>query len=318
MHEHEQVWSTSRVAAGRAQDYWREAHSEAFFKMDLDVHRPEGFKASIRQKPIGPIRFSRLKLNSSQTLRRTRSDVATCKRYQFEFIVMTDGETQLEQDGRSFVLQAGDAALVDNRRAYSLTTSERSKNLVFHLPTDWMNQWIPTRNDRAIGVIHGTSPWGNVVQSITQAVAFQPSGALAANYHQCADQLAGAISVALTAKQDEDWQSRTDALFEHARNLLSERAHHPAFNVAQMAGALSISERYLHKVFSAQGTTFGAELLGIKLDRAARMLRNPNFGKVPIEEISWRAGFRDPSHFSRCFKTKFGITPGGYRGSVQS
>jgi AraC-like DNA-binding protein len=39
----------------------------------------------------------------------------------------------------------------------------------------------------------------------------------------------------------------------------------------------------------------------------------PETGGVPIEEISWAAGYEDPARFRRLFKRITGLAPGEYR-----
>jgi AraC-like DNA-binding protein len=66
-------------------------------------------------------------------------------------------------------------------------------------------------------------------------------------------------------------------------------------------------------LFAAHGTSYGAELLRVRLELAARLLHQPQFGDLPVTEIAWRAGFADPSHFYRRFRERFGMPPGVFR-----
>jgi AraC-like DNA-binding protein len=81
---------------------------------------------------------------------------------------------------------------------------------------------------------------------------------------------------------------------------------------------LGISKRYLHSLFAASGTTFCKELMSLRLERAARQLRDPQFANVSVSEIAWRCGFADSSHFARRFCQRYGTPPREYRRSVLS
>ena len=56
----------------------------------------------------------------------------------------------------------------------------------------------------------------------------------------------------------------------------------------------------------------GKWLLGKRLDYAAALFRS---SKRNVTEIAFDSGFEDVSHFSRAFKTRFGVSPMAYRQS---
>jgi AraC-like DNA-binding protein len=76
---------------------------------------------------------------------------------------------------------------------------------------------------------------------------------------------------------------------------------------------LAISVRYLHRVFSDDGTTFGRVLLRHRLEAARRALEDPAFARVTITDLALRNGFADPTHFGRAFKAAYGRTPLSHR-----
>ncbi len=94
---------------------------------------------------------------------------------------------------------------------------------------------------------------------------------------------------------------------------LNAVAHDCELTATLLANSVGISVRYLHKIFAANRTSYGAELLELRLSTAARMLENEKFTGLSIAEIADRSGFSDPSHFYRRFRTKFGVAPGAYR-----
>lgn len=90
----------------------------------------------------------------------------------------------------------------------------------------------------------------------------------------------------------------------------------PDLNPAKAADALGLSKRYLHKLFSNSGTTFGAWVREERLMRARSLLMDPRFGHLSITEVAMRQGFNDIPHFSRQFRARFGQTPTGTRASA--
>jgi AraC family transcriptional regulator len=58
------------------------------------------------------------------------------------------------------------------------------------------------------------------------------------------------------------------------------------------------------------GTSFGEYIRNIRLEKATAMLSNRT---RMLTEIAFECGFSDQSHFIRCFKQKYGMTPNQYR-----
>jgi AraC-like DNA-binding protein len=48
----------------------------------------------------------------------------------------------------------------------------------------------------------------------------------------------------------------------------------------------------------------------VRVDHARRLLL---IGRDSLDEIAYRTGFHDQSHFARAFKKCLGVTPGAYR-----
>jgi AraC-like DNA-binding protein len=72
-----------------------------------------------------------------------------------------------------------------------------------------------------------------------------------------------------------------------------------------------MSESSLHRHFRKQfGTTPARFANQLRIAEAKRHLRQ---GDEPLEELSFRLGFADASHFSRVFRKNTGESPAEYR-----
>jgi len=80
-----------------------------------------------------------------------------------------------------------------------------------------------------------------------------------------------------------------------------------------VAAAGYVSVRQLHRLFAAEGVTFGDWVRECRLRRSHCDLTDPGLGEVPVAEIAARHGFRNAAHFSRAFKARYGVTPGSTR-----
>ena len=81
-----------------------------------------------------------------------------------------------------------------------------------------------------------------------------------------------------------------------------------AETLAEIAG---VSLRTLQRIFRERFDTSPMTwLMEARLLEAARLIRA---GDDPVTKIAYRVGFKDPSHFTRRFKARFGVSPNEYR-----
>jgi AraC-like DNA-binding protein len=81
-----------------------------------------------------------------------------------------------------------------------------------------------------------------------------------------------------------------------------------AESLAEIAG---VSLRTLQRIFRERFDTSPMSwLMEARLLEAARLIRA---GDDPVTKIAYRVGFKDPSHFTRRFKSRFGVSPNEYR-----
>lgn len=79
-----------------------------------------------------------------------------------------------------------------------------------------------------------------------------------------------------------------------------------------------VSDRYIHKLFAAEGTTVSHYVQGLRLERVRRWLGDPRYWTRTIAELVFDAGFGDISTFNRAFRQHFGETPSETRQRAKS
>lgn len=84
-----------------------------------------------------------------------------------------------------------------------------------------------------------------------------------------------------------------------------------AESLAEIAG---VSLRTLQRIFRERFDTSPMSwLMEARLLEASRLILS---GDDPVTKIAYRVGFKDPSHFTRRFKARFGVSPNEYRRST--
>nr|WP_260860257.1 helix-turn-helix transcriptional regulator [Streptomyces cupreus] len=74
-----------------------------------------------------------------------------------------------------------------------------------------------------------------------------------------------------------------------------------------------ISLRYLHRLFQLHGTTVNAWVRARRLEAAREELTQPGAAHRSIAAVGGRWGFANPSHCSRTFRARYGVSPVQWR-----
>jgi AraC-like DNA-binding protein len=96
------------------------------------------------------------------------------------------------------------------------------------------------------------------------------------------------------------------------RNLTDRR-----LSVDAVALRHGITPRYVAMLFDGDATTFSEFVLLQRLNRAHRMLTDPQFSERTVSSLAFEAGFGDLSYFNRSFRRRYGATPSDVRASAR-
>mgnify|MGYP006280135995 CR=1 FL=1 len=119
---------------------------------------------------------------------------------------------------------------------------------------------------------------------------------------------------------------RSPEEMQHARRRLELRMQSPVFGaaveimednletpptIAAIARKIGTTTRTLEQTFRhTAGTTPARYYLGLRLDRARRMLADTH---LPVADVAHATGFSSQSHFTRRFRSVYGCTPSRLR-----
>lgn len=305
--------SVSTLVARNISDF-RAAVSESFVPLQVSTAGPDHFRGIIRGASVDEVHVNEVRA-TSHVVERTPELIARSDRSYFKLSLMLAGTGMLIQDDREAVLQAGDLAVYDTDRPYSLVFDDDFRTMVvmfpkhlISLPADMVGQLTAVRISGQGGL------GGMVVPYLTQ---------LAGNL----DQLAGTTGARLAHSAldlvttvftrelglDEVSADPHRALVQRIRSYIDRNLASTDLGPATIASAHFISTRHLHGLFQEQGVTVSTWIRTRRLEQCRRDLLDPMLADRPVAAIAARWGFVDAAHFSRAFKSAFGISPSEYR-----
>jgi AraC-like DNA-binding protein len=135
----------------------------------------------------------------------------------------------------------------------------------------------------------------------------------------CSEPLDSAIDMTLevlgtvmtAAVRGQDCRPRT-SLFERATKYIDRRLGDPQLTPQAVADGLNISLRYLYLLFGEQSTSVAHWIRSRRLARCHAELADRSNDRS-ITEIAFAWGFNDTAHFSRLFKSAYGMPPKAFR-----
>jgi len=99
---------------------------------------------------------------------------------------------------------------------------------------------------------------------------------------------------------------------------IERRSGDPGLSAITIALLLGVTPRYVHLLLEETGKSFTHHVLERRLEKAAALLRNPQYGARKIAEVAAEAGFNDLSYFNRAFRRHYGATPSEIRQAAGS
>lgn len=304
-------WTTDAFETHSRMSGWTEIVSRHMTEMDIGSERPDSYYASWRQFGLGALDLNFITA-MPQHIRRTPVMVSRGGRASYELVFMKQGSMLVRyRSGDEFVTES-DFALLRNAESYEFICPEKSVALTAHVNDDWVRRWLPSLES-----FSGLPPavrqaWGRPLVAMFDTINEAGLDDIVLPRGVLADQI-GALLGLMTATQGEALKSQHQAMLRRIRAILAERCHESDLDPESLARDVGISKRHLHGLFATAGSTFGRELIELRLMRAARQLRDARYRASSIGEIAYQVGFNDTSHFARRFRGRFGCSPSLYR-----
>ncbi|AWN45818.1 hypothetical protein DK419_05385 [Methylobacterium terrae] len=207
---------------------------------------------------------------------------------------------------RAVAVAAGDINVLDLNRTLRTRSTDFS-NLTLILPRDRLP--IAASHDlhgHGIGRANGLAPviGGHLRSLAAHAPFLSPREASTA-----LDALCLMLSGSDLREADPLVRAAASAsVHERICTYIDQHLDDPSLSPAGIAAACRVSRATLYRLFGFDGGVM-AYVAGRRLDRAFAALSRPDDGRGGIAQVAYRSGFTSETHFSRSFRSRFGMTP---------
>lgn len=296
-------------------DRFSDAVSSAFCPMTCDSSgdmMANDFRGKISRTALNKMQIARI-CSSALDVDRNKQHIALVSGEAYYLIkFQMIGEGFVQQCGRAAHLKPGDFVICSSSEPYKLCLPSDYYQAVLSIPQPMLRKMFHSPDDY-LGVkmdsqfpIHGIL--SQFMFSLTQRMdLLEPEiiQRLEAN-------ILDLLITSLKAEESVTRQAPDNVADKHLHRIKRFIGMHfkdSELSPDVIAQAVSISKRYLHKLFKEEGISVSAYIKQLRLDACQKALINPELRHLTTTNIALDCGFGDISHFHRCFKAEYQLTP---------
>ena len=305
-------FSTALVPASDRLEAWRLTAKQICGDSRFQFPKASHFHGSIERRTLADLEFTCF---SSSPVSFAKFPVVSEHAEDRGCIIITqvEGVRSYCQDNATALLKPGDTTLVDSGHPWRSECDGNCARLYLRIPR-WRVQnhlrtnWLPVLPQISGMSRSGTSLFHLATSFYQQAEAMSAQEATAA-IEAYLDVLAGCIV-------HPEHSTGLGCYAEHQARIAQFIETHlaePSLNPQQIAAAIGVSVRHLHRIFLAKGHTVAGWIRERRLERCRNELLNPGLSDKNITDIAFCWGFSDSAHFSKSFKKEFGLSPRAFR-----
>lgn len=313
---------TSEVDAGSEFDYFRDSLSRVQVPMDVRCAKPGEFRARHRSVDLGAVTMASIWWRSgSYEIARTPSLISRSDPRAYRLLLNLNGTSDFLHHGHHATLGPGDMSLFDTSTPFfgrCVPDADRAgKSVMVTFPRSTLP--FPPRTVRTVLGTH--LPSGGGVGALVRGLLEEIAGRSDTQQIPAARRLSAALLDLLVVYLAEQLDAATPAVREagdrttwlRVQAFVEERLGDPDLSPESVAAAHHISVRTLQRLFSEHNTTVAGWIRTQRLERCRRDLLNPRTAATSVRAIAHSWGFPDQAHFTRAFRTAYGLTPLAYR-----
>lgn len=219
------------------------------------------------------------------------------------------GQTSIHQHGRECTLMPGEFAFFDLSRPCEIQRSGDWETLAIQFPS---SSFQPLAFQGALVVPMQAQSQTDGLLYNAACGFWEAAQMLDHRSHGLVfDTLRSLAS--MTSAFNTTSEVKSNVRVDRAKVFIEQMLDDENLSAGVVAEAQGISRRHLDNCFTQIGPSIDAYIWERRLARAAEMLSQSCLADQTLLQISLDLGFKGPSHFSKAFRNRFGVSPRTYR-----
>ncbi len=304
------IWEADRRPEEQQFAYWREVLCEAFVSLD-PVIKPHAqpFLGRVHSQDLYQTAQTQI-CSRGQFINRRWEEI---RRNPVEYCFANfqlEGSCVVRQDGQETLIRPGGFAVVDSTRPYYLDFREDWRVLSFRIPRNQLVSRLASPRQTMANAVDGQSGLGLVASRFARSLDQVNTSASIDVQEGLSTTLTSIIALTLGAtleSQERDRLPVRDAFRRAIETYIGDHLADPLLGPDAIAVRFGVSRRTIYTLFEEAPLSVSGLIRELRLLRCARDLQAQ--GAPGILTVALRWGFNDASHFSRLFKSRFGVSP---------
>lgn len=288
--------------------YWRAVRREVFNDDCLvEPYRGVTFRARMSVLKLGPLLLSDCRGDACTMVRAGCGETGAVT-----LLVQQAGECLIRHGERQTHLVPGSFCLFPADARVALEIPGPYRQLSLRFPASLLAGRVARWQQGAYAAYPGDTGAAGIFLATVRAMRQHGESANG----KCCTQVVNAMLALLATVLDEN---RLDsprpaarmASYHKARirRYVLENLANPELDVARIAAAAGLSPRYVHRLFADEPLHLMRWIWNERLERCFQVLANPECADPSVSAVAYAWGFNDPSHFSRSFRKRYGVSP---------
>ncbi|MEU4092883.1 helix-turn-helix domain-containing protein [Streptomyces sp. NPDC026673] len=285
-------------------------------RIEVDLpSNPHHLRARAATNAVGSVKVSEIGWNVDR-LRRAAAPVGDDMVPQVLVHLQQAGVSRLRQGGRQGVTRAGDLAVLENAKPYEVLFDGTMHSVLVRVPThvlglrrSLLDQVTAVRLGSERPVVGATAAF---FTRLARSRAAVDEAGTALFEGPCVDLIRAVVTMAL-GRDDLARAPLNSTLLQRVQEYVRLHLAEPDLTAARIAAEHQVSVRQLYLILSRAGITLGEWIRAQRLEECKKELESSAHQFMTIEAIAHQWGFVSAPHFSRVFKTTYGVSPSGLR-----
>ncbi|WP_405561016.1 helix-turn-helix domain-containing protein [Streptomyces canus] len=303
--------TTEHIVPAERIHYWEDYNRTALVGLSCTSYSEQGLLARQTNLELGDLRLAEIAGNA-HVIERSPQTVRSAPKDSVFATLLLKGEAVFLHENGCLAATAGGLLLYDTRRPYLFGFSSSMRQILVDVPRDLFAQaCMGAELPGPLLFGRDTAREGAVVAALSSLLG--GLAALRGGPHDPAD--AEGILLGLLRQLAEERTGGRPGLDAYRSQLvvagdyIDRHLHDPGLGAAQVAGVMGISVRHLGRIFESTGRSPARHITERRLVRAHQELTGAGARETRIADVAHRWGFSSQAHFSRLFRSRFGLTP---------
>jgi len=313
------IFTTSELHPRDRFEKWHEIACRKFVQHDSMPDSRLHFDAELAVGSVASLGVFCFK-NSPMLVERNGSHIAGAGTDHIYVCRQLTGRVLAEQDGREIALEPGALTCIDPLLPYQARFADDTELLLVKVPRDELQARIGPMRDLLARVVVPSGPEQELLMLLFGKLPDFSGDVPLSHQEMIATQTLDLLALTLAETGDRSARLGSGKALSLARlhAAVEARLRRADLDAQTIASAAGLSVRQANKLLAGQGTSLMRLLQERRLARCRRALQDPAQLHRSVSEIALSWGFSDLTHFGRCFKKAYGLSPSDFRAAAQA